>query len=274
MTTARNIKAVIEYDGTLFKGWQMQPGTRTVQGEISGALAQILGHPVILHGSGRTDTGVHALCQIANFRTHRVVDLGRLMDGVNSLVGDDVRVFSLETAHDRFHARYSAVSRTYRYLFGTDVRTLSPFLRNRAWYIGAECDSAALMTDCCRSLIGTRDFRNLSKRDPERRDYMTIIFDARLASWELGLVLEVRAKRFLPQMMKRIAGTLVAIGRGTAPPDFLASLLDQPERPPAKVHMAPACGLYLAAVAYAPGMNGLEEEITSDHWRSLHEILH
>jgi tRNA pseudouridine38-40 synthase len=273
MKTERNIKAVIEYDGTLFKGWQIQPGLRTVQGELRGAFERVLGHTVSLHGSGRTDLGVHATCQVANLRTESEPDLGRLRAGVNSLIGDDVRVRSLEVAQNDFHARYSAVSRTYRYVFGTNERTLSPFFKNYLWYIGGNCD-AGLVSDSCRSLIGTKDWRNLSKRDPERRSYTATVFTANIVQWELGFVLEIRANRFLPQMARRIAGTLVAVGRGTTPADILPSLLENPERPAPRVYMAPAHGLYLARVEYAHSMRGIEEEITSGNWRCLHEILH
>lgn len=273
MWKERNIKAVIEYDGTLFRGWQVQPRVRTVQGELRGALERVLGHEVSLHGSGRTDSGVHAICQVANFRTERDPDTDKLRDSVNSMIGDDVRIIGMEIAREDFHARCSAVSRTYRYVFGTDERTLSPFFTNYLWHIGRNCD-AELMCRSCASLVGTRDWRNLSKRDPGIRNFTSTVLEASLAKWELGLVLELRAHRFLPQMMRRIAGSLAAIGRGIAPADFLSSLIENHERPVPRIYIAPAHGLYLARVEYAPELSGIEETVTRCSWRSMHEILH
>jgi len=272
-----NIKVSLEYDGTLFRGWQIQPEQRTVQGELEGALERILGHPVTLYGAGRTDTGVHAVCQVANFYTDSEMDPEKLKGGINSLTGDDIRVMNLEHIGSDFHARFSAVSRLYYYLVGTDERSTSPFFRRYSWYINRRIEPNR-MKPSLEILKGEHDFTNLSKNDPSRDNFRSIVHEARLKEWELGFIFEIRANRFLPQMVRRIVGTLVATGEGEADPDSIGTLLGTPAIPPAKVYTAPPRGLFLAGVEYdnfrnKPSSDKGEESLKWD-WRYLHEILH
>jgi tRNA pseudouridine38-40 synthase len=250
MEKNNNIKATIEYDGTLFRGWQRQTDVRTVQGELEEALRKILGHPVTLYGSGRTDTGVHALCQVANFHARKRIGLRELLHGVNSLTGEDMRVLALEHVPDDFHARFSALSRKYIYLIGTGQETASPFFRRYLWQTSRKIESTRIERPLAR-LKGEHDFTNLSKRDPCREHYRAIVYETLLKEWKLGYILEIRANRFLPQMVRRIVGTLVAIASGEEDPDSFDRLLSEDTHSFEKVYLAPASGLFLAEVEYA-----------------------
>jgi len=272
-----NIKATLEYDGTLFKGWQVQPGLRTVQGELEKTLRSILGHDATLYGSGRTDTGVHAVSQVANFHTDSKIKLEKLKGGVNSLTDPDMRVVDLEYVDAEFHARFSAISRSYFYLVGTDERSTSPFCRKYAWNINRRIDLRRLKRPL-ESLRGEYDFTNLSKRDPSRDNFKAIVNEARLKEWELGFIFEINANRFLPQMVRRIVGTLVAIGDGDVEPDSMDRLLETPGSPATKVYTAPPSGLFLAGVEYentrATRSRKDKNESLKWDWRYLNEILH
>jgi len=273
METGINIKLEIEYDGTLFSGWQKQPVLRTVQGELEQALQRILRHPVTLFGSGRTDTGVHAICQTANFHTDNDYNLEKLRAGVNALTGDDVYIHRLRIAPPGFHARFSAVSRTYRYFIGGDRRSSSPFYRRYIWHMEGNLDSR-LIEPSLVAMHGEHDFTNFSKNDPSRDNFKAVVYNTTWKKWDLGYIFEIRANRFLPRMVRRIVGQLVAAGRGEISRDATKELLDTPESPPAKVYTAPPTGLFLIDVEYENDRVNRENVSDISDWRFLHEVFY
>jgi tRNA pseudouridine38-40 synthase len=203
------------------------------------------------------------------------MELEKLRNSINSLTSDDIRVLSLQYVPLEFHARFSALSRTYHYLIGTDERSNSPFCRKYIWHISQNLD-ADLMKSQLGCVTGEYDFSNLSKNDPSRDNFMSVVRDVSLKKWELGLIFKIRANRFLPQMVRRIVGTLAAIGREEAPKDSIERLTRYPDKPPERVHMAPPTGLFLTEIEYEDNCHGKcsEKESVKWDWRYLHEILH
>jgi tRNA pseudouridine38-40 synthase len=271
MVNTFNVRALIEYDGTDFRGWQIQPDQRTVQGELEGALKKVFQNSITLYGSGRTDAGVHAVSQVASFRIPNGVPLEPLRRSMNALTGDDVRVRRLDSVLPAFHARHSARSRIYRYLLGTDDRAGSPFFAKYVWNIGT-IPSYETMSAACDSFVGARDFRHFSKSDPVRDDYRSVVDHLTLTRWELGFVVEIRANRFLPQMARRMVGQMVEIGRGETGPESVERIFTRgPDR---RVVVAPAHGLFLWRVDFDRRWSGDENDYTTGTWRYLHEVLH
>ena len=240
----RNIALTIEYRGTAFHGWQRQPRLRTVQGELEEALATVLREPVALHGAGRTDAGVHALGQVANFRTARDLPLARLVRGVNALTGNDVAVREAREVADSFDARRSARARHYVYLL---LARPSPFWDERAWQPRRWPDPAP-MNAAVAQLVGEHDFAAFSCASADETDSRTRVFYAFWEPWDRGLALRVGAVRFLYRMVRCIAGASLAAGTGVLSPETLGSWRDDP--PHRGRLVAPARGLALAAVDY------------------------
>ena len=242
----RNIALTIEYRGTEFHGWQRQPGLRTVQGEIEGALRVLLREPAALHGAGRTDAGVHALGQVANFRTASGLALGRIQRGLNALTGRDVAVREAREVDERFDARRDARARHYVYLL---LEHPSAFWEERALrpprWPALEPMNAALA-----HLAGEHDFAAFSCASADETDTRTRVFYACWVPWERGLALRIGAVRFLYRMVRCITGASLAVGTGGMPPETFLAWRDRP------VHrgrlVAPARGLALARVDYAP----------------------
>ncbi len=248
----RNIRLVLEYDGTDFSGWQAQSvaGVRTVQEEVESVLARVLQEPVRLVVAGRTDAGCHAAGQTASFRTAGDLSLHRLARALNGLLPPDIAVRSVAEVPDSFHARFSAVERRYHYHL---LARPSALWARRAWWPFLELDAEAL-TRAFAPFLGEHDFRAFAGRDPARgvlphgRCRVT-----RLAfvPWEEGVRLEVHANRFLYHMVRNFVGTATAITKGTRRaydlPAILASL-DRRRAGPT----APPVGLTLVEVVY-PG---------------------
>jgi len=152
----RNIKLTIEYDGTGYHGWQIQPNVETIQGTIEGKLAQITGESVRLVASGRTDTGVHAMGQVAHFKTHSSLDVLTFLKALNSLLPEDIRVKDVEEVDEAFHARFSAKGRVYEYrIFNGELP--SPFHRHFSWFVPGKLDLAS-MREAAIKLRGRHDF--------------------------------------------------------------------------------------------------------------------
>ncbi len=243
----RNIRLTVEYCGTGFHGWQRQLALRTVQGELEEALATLVRHPVTLHAAGRTDRGVHALGQVASFRTTSPLAIERLLHGANALTGPDLVVRELREAPPDFHARHSACGRHYAYLV-LDHR--SALWADRALYVGRRLD-LALMNAAVAHLAGERDFAGLSCRGDEEDGTRSHVFYARWERWPRGWMLRIGAVRFLYHMVRCIAAASLEVGLGRRPSDALRQALDHPA---ARCRLvAPAHGLYLVAVDYRAG---------------------
>ncbi len=208
----RNIKMIVEYDGTEFHGFQMQVGVRTVQGELHRVIEKITNAPVILHAAGRTDAGVHAVGQVVNFHTSTQLNCERLFRGINALLPSDVVVSDLKDAPFDFHSRFSAISRTYVYsMCRAEIR--SPFKRHRFLMIPPHL-AVDEMIRSAESLIGERDFSCFrSAGDTSEHSIREMI---RAGGWVDGedVHLYFEANAFLQHMVRSIIGTLLWVGSG------------------------------------------------------------
>jgi len=236
---------VVEYDGTDFAGWQVQPDVRTVQGELERALGTVLREPVPVTGAGRTDTGVHALGQVAAITC--TAEVRAALRSINAVLPDDIVVRSAEAVADSFHPRFDAVRRHYRYRLHRGPTALK---RRTAWVLEPFPD-VALLAAAARRFPGHRDFASLAS-EPEpgestecRLDSVEIVESGDLVN------VEVVANRFLRKMVRTIVGTLLEVGRGKRPPEWVDEVLEARDRRAAGP-VVPPTGLFLVAVEY-PG---------------------
>jgi tRNA pseudouridine38-40 synthase len=243
MTTVR---LDIEYDGSGFRGWAAQPGLRTVQGELEAALATVLREPVSLTVAGRTDTGVHALGQVASFVTEAEVqeDLARRLNGVGP---DDVAVTAAAIVQEDFDARRSAKSRSY--LYRVLARSApSPFEQGRALWWPHRYDLEALQA-CAAALQGTHDFTAFT---PTQTDHVRFDRDIHAASWDLEgalLTFRITADAFMRNMVRILVGTMLEASSGRRTVEDFTRLLAGATRGDAG-DTAPPHGLYLEKVGY------------------------
>lgn len=248
-----NYKLLLQYDGTDFHGWQIQEGRRTVQGELTHALSLIDGRSVNVHGSGRTDAGVHAEGQVASVEIQREITTAKLRAAINGNTGRDVRVLTCEVAPDDFHARYSALEKTYVYRI-VNGPVISPF-----WWRYAHHDARRLDLEAMRGaaalFCGEHDWTAFSAAQSDVEDRVRTVTQVaiheRADDRSHGELIEIRvsANGFLRYMVRAMAGTLMAVGRGELDCEAIVAALQTGIRPTAAV-TAPACGLTLLSVRY------------------------
>ena len=248
MSDSRTIRLDLEYDGADFVGWQMQNEGRSVQGELARCLSTFLQEDVVPVAAGRTDAGTHALGQVAHFHTESLHPPDRMVRALNSLLPDDVAVTAASEVGARFHARYSALSKRYRYRIDTRK---GPLERRFVWnlYRPLDCDA---MIEASQSLMGVHSFRAFCNSDPQPKSYECDILDT---SWKWEgpeISFEIEANRFLRHMVRIIIGTLVDVGEGRLTPATFADLLllDGGSERSAAGATAPAQGLCLLRVHY------------------------
>jgi len=240
----RNIKLVIEYDGTAFLGWQSQAEGRTVQNEITRVLDQVLQEHISLIGAGRTDAGVHAKGQVANFRTASQMECRAIQNALNGLLPDDLVIHSLEDVHESFHARYDARERVYRYYLSFRPAAIG---RQYQWHVTYPLD-LPLVKRSAATFLGVHDFEAFSKNGEinHRR------CDVRKSFWtesDHGFVYEVRSDRFVRGMVRALVGTMVDLGRGAMSWQEFEQILNSGDRSRGGT-AAPAHGLFLEEVLY------------------------
>lgn len=248
-----NYKLLLQYDGTEFHGWQIQGDLRTVQGELTSALSLIDGRSVNVHGSGRTDAGVHAEGQVASVEIEREISPAKLRAAINGNMRHDVRVLSVETATDDFHARYSALEKTYVYRI-VNGPVISPF-----WWRYAHHDARQLdvgrMKQAAELFIGEHDWTAFSAAQSDVEDRVRTVTGVEIVERaderaQSSLIeIRVSADGFLRYMVRTIAGTLMALGRGELDQAAIGEALVSGVRPSMAV-TAPACGLTLLSVRY------------------------
>jgi len=244
----RNFKITIEYDGTSYHGWQRQKTDRTIQEEIEKAVLTITGQQVPLTGSGRTDAGVHAYAQVANFKCETHLGPQDLFRGLNSLTAADIVIRACEEVDASFHARYDAKSKTYVYkiLNRPDPAAIG---RQYAWHIRKELNLEALHA-ASAYLIGSHDFKAFEGAGSPRAHTTRSVFKARLVEAQDGyLAFEIEADGFLRFMVRNIVGTLVDVGLGKISPVDFKGILESKDRDQAGA-TAPAHGLFLKNVNY------------------------
>ena len=248
-----NYKLLLQYDGTDFHGWQIQEGRRTVQGELTHALSLIDGRSVNVHGSGRTDAGVHAEGQVASVEIQREITMAKLRAAINGNIGRDVRVLAVETVADDFHARYSALEKTYVYRI-VNGPVISPF-----WFRYAHHEARPLNLENMQRMTqlfrGEHDWTAFSAAQSDVEDRVRTVthleIGERIDERSPSSLIEIRvsAEGFLRYMVRAIAGTLMAVGRGELDRDAIDEALSTGVRPLEAV-TAPACGLTLVSVLY------------------------
>ncbi|MGH9327264.1 MAG: tRNA pseudouridine(38-40) synthase TruA [Terriglobia bacterium] len=254
----RNLRLRIAYDGTDFFGWQRQPDRPTIQAVIEAALARRLASPVSLTGSGRTDTGVHAAGQIANFHTENSIPCRNLARALNDTLPLSIRILEALEAPPAFHARYDARAKVYRYrIFQASI--CPPFLARFVHHCPRHLDYAR-MRKAARLIEGRRDFTSFAGAEieldrapgsPSPRSKIRTVFSSRVI-WRPRaslLLYEVRGDGFLRHMVRNIAGTLIEIGNGQRSPTEISQLLEARNRSMAGP-TAPARGLSLTKVEY------------------------
>jgi tRNA pseudouridine38-40 synthase len=242
-----NIKLTIEYDGTNYHGWQIQPNGESIQSVLERALSTFLGAPTRITGSGRTDAGVHALGQVANFFSAKERDPYRIQRALNALTPQDIAIKSVEIAPAAFDARRDGRSRVYEYRI-LNRSSPSPFHLNRAWHVHDSLDVAA-MRQAIGCLEGEHDFSSFRAAGCDAAHPVRTVYRASLEPRGELLVLTLEATAFLRHMVRNIVGTLVEVGRGARPAGSFVELLQSRDRTKAGP-TAPPHGLFLIEVKY------------------------
>ena len=243
----RNCKITIEYDGTNYHGWQIQPQGRTIQGELTRVLSLLDHRHVTVHGAGRTDSGVHARGQAASFLLDRDFEPEKLRDAINGNLDPDVRVFDVEVVDESFHARYSAIQKTYIYQIWTGP-VVSPFAFRYMCHVRGRLDVAS-MRQAALLLQGEHDFSAFTVGNSESAGH---IRDLRNLDVEVGnqtVTIRATANGFLKYMVRAIVGTLIEVGRGHREVETVSEALEARDRGLAGP-TAPAPGLTLLRVDY------------------------
>jgi tRNA pseudouridine38-40 synthase len=245
----KNIKITLEYDGSHFHGWQRQKRDRTIQAEIEAALSQIMGGQITVIGSGRTDSGVHALGQVANFRCDTRLEDKGIQHALNSLLPNAIVVLKCQQVDMDFHARYAAKSKTYHYeIYNHPIP--KAIGRQYAWHIRRPLDKDG-MCAAAEFLIGRHDFSAFEGSGSPRSHSIREIFNAGFSTVANPnhLTFEIEADGFLRFMVRNIVGTLVDLGRGKTDLDAFTSVLRSQDRRQAGA-TAPPHGLFLVKVSY------------------------
>jgi tRNA pseudouridine38-40 synthase len=250
----QTVKLTIAYDGSDFHGWQLQPGLPTIQGALHDAIRQITQEPITIHGASRTDAGVHALGQVAHFKTHSTLDAQEIQRGLNALLPPTVRVVAAQEVGQDFHARWLAQGKTYRYrIYRGEV--LPPFDHRRVFHYPWPLDEAA-MSAAARAFEGQHDFSSFaastgSEEDDKDRDMQRIIHSSEIVRDpnhdEIAYV--VRGRSFLRYMVRKIVGTLIEVGKGRLAPTDIPEIFAARDRSRSGPTVPPE-GLYLVALEY------------------------
>lgn len=253
-------KILLTYLGDNFSGWQIQPESPTIQASLTSAISTILGHEASVTGAGRTDAGVSAVGYVAHFDTPvPLPDKSAFRYKLNAILPPGIVVHEVAQAADDFHARFSAKSRTYKYLIH---RAKDPFLDGRSWRCWWDMDMDA-MNDAAAYLIGTHDFSCFEKAGSDNKTDICTVTCARWDYWlpthaallgypckkEDYLVFTITADRFLRNMVRAIVGTLIMVGGGKRPASWMQEVMSSHDRCAAG-QSVPGCGLYLSSVEY------------------------
>lgn len=242
----RKVRIDIEYDGTGFSGWQRQAaGVATVQGTIESVLGRLLQEEIGIEGAGRTDRGVHARGQVASFLTASTMPLPRLVHSANAMLPDSVRLTGIRMVPEEFHARFSAVSREYRYFL---IESPSAIDGRFSGCSHGKVDLVA-MNRLSAMLPGVHDFAAFAREDPDKPHTMCEVRSARWYRYGRFLVFRIEANRFLRSMVRFLVSGMVGAGSGRFPEDGFVGMLAGEERPLRLVPADPA-GLFLWRVGY------------------------
>ena len=243
----RNIKIIIEYDGKDFNGWQKQPNKLNIQGEIERAIEEITGEKVDLIASGRTDAGVHALAQVANFKIEKDIPIEKIPYALNSKLKKSIRVKSAEEVDEKFHSRYTCKRKTYRYVINNSVQGTAIY-RNLQYHFPEKLDEEK-MNKGIKYLIGEHDFKSFKASGTSSKSSVRTIYDAKVTREGDIVTIELTGNGFLYNMVRIISGTLIDVGIGKTKPEEVKEILEAKDRLKAGKTLPPT-GLYLLNVKY------------------------
>lgn len=238
----QNLRIFIEYDGTDFYGWQYQPNARTVQGEIENALEQLLNAKIRIIGAGRTDHGVHAICQVANFHTSSNLKLHQIKKGINSLTEDDVYIKDIDVVDNDFHSRYSAKTKIYHYYI---VLEPSPLKLRYNWFVKHKLN-VTKMKKVIPYILGEHDFKLFSANKGKDNTVCTI-YNMNLTEDNSHIIIKIEGNRFLRKMVRGIVGFIHDVGRGRFSPGNVKEVFNSKIK---DIYFAPSHGLCLVEVKY------------------------
>ncbi|WP_300277215.1 tRNA pseudouridine(38-40) synthase TruA [Peptacetobacter sp.] len=242
----RNIKIIVQYNGANYCGWQEQPDSLGIQGNIEYAIKEITKEKVKINGSGRTDAGVHAIGQVANFKIESKIDVSRIPDALNSKLPKDISIIDAEEVDEDFHARYSAKGKVYRYLV-YNSRYRNPILKDISYQVKYDLDFDK-MKKAAESLVGTHDFCGFMSSGSSIKDTVRTIRNVKIEKEGDLIVFEFEGNGFLYNMVRIISGTLIDIGRGKIE-ENMEEIIKSKNRSNAG-HTAPGHALFLKKVFY------------------------
>ena len=243
----RNIKLTIEYDGKDFNGWQKQPNKLNIQGEIERAIKDITGEEVDLIASGRTDAGVHALGQVANFKTNSNIPLEKIPIALNTKLKRSIRIIKAEEVEERFHSRYNCKKKTYRYIINNSENGTAIY-RNLEYNFSQKLNVID-MNKACKYFIGEHDFKAFKASGTSSKSSVRKIYDAIVYKENDRVIIELTGNGFLYNMVRIIAGTLIDVGIGKILPEEISEIIKLGDRKKAGKTLPPN-GLYLINVQY------------------------
>ena len=243
----RNIKLKIEYDGKDFNGWQKQPTKLNIQGEIERAIEEITGEKVDLIGSGRTDAGVHALGQVANFKTNSNIPIEKFPIALNTKLKRSIRIVDAEEVDERFHSRYNCKKKTYRYIINNSINGTAIY-RNLEYNFSQELD-VEKMNEAAKYFEGEHDFKGFKASGTSSKSSVREIYEANVYQENNKVVIELTGNGFLYNMVRIISGTLLEVGIGKIKAKDIPDIINSGDREKAGKTLPPN-GLYLVKVEY------------------------
>lgn len=240
-----NYKITIQYDGSCYAGWQTQAQQNTVQQKLSESIEIILKEKINLIGSGRTDTGVHALGQVANFRTSGTLDANKFLYSLNSILPYDISVLNMEKVSENFHSRFDAKIRNYLYLI---TKHKSALFYKYSYFYHYPIDCLRL-NELSRSILGKKDFTSFSKKKSDTENKICEVYQARWKETNGFVMFYISADRYLHGMVRTIVGTLLYTLKKELNNEYIENIFEQRNREAAS-ESAPANGLFLFKVKY------------------------
>ena len=243
----KNVKLTIEYDGKDFNGWQKQPTKLNIQGEIERAIKDITGEDVELNASGRTDAGVHALGQVANFKTYSNIPVEKFPIALNTKLKRSIRILSAEEVDENFHSRYNCKKKTYRYVINNSENGTAIY-RNLEYNFLQKLDIEK-MKEAAKYFVGEHDFKGFKASGTSSKSSVRTIYKAEVYKENEKVLIELTGNGFLYNMVRIISGTLIEVGIGKIEPEEITEIINSGERERAGKTLPPQ-GLYLVKVEY------------------------
>ena len=243
----RNIKLTIEYDGKDFNGWQKQPNKLNIQGEIEKAIFNVTGETVELYASGRTDAGVHALGQVANFKTNTTIPINKIAIAINSQLKKSIIIKQAEEVEEDFHSRYKCKQKTYRYIINNSLQGTAIY-RYLEYHMPQELNIEK-MKKAIKYFEGEHDFKAFKSSGTSSKSSVRTIYKAEIKQNEEKIYIELTGNGFLYNMVRIISGTLVDVGLGKIKAEDIPNIIEEGKRENAGKTLPPH-GLYLVSVIY------------------------